>query len=106
MKTKRWVLAALLCVMNQMALAWDGMVTGKVILMEVTHGTNFGVRVTLDNGAPACTGGPSWAYLNEADSNYKVYVATFLTAKAMGTPVTIYSTKENNFCHIGHLASN
>ncbi len=53
-----------------------------------------------------CTGGPDWAYLNEDDSNYKTYVAALLTARAQGTPVTIYSNLENGYCKIGYITIN
>jgi hypothetical protein len=51
-----------------------------------------------------CNGGQSWAYLNDSDGNYKVYVASLMQAKALGSRVTIYSTLKNGFCHIGYIS--
>ena len=46
-----------------------------------------------------------WAYLNETDSNYKVYVAAILAARQAGSQLQIYTTTDTNgFCHIGHMA--
>lgn len=53
-----------------------------------------------------CTGGSDWAYLNETDSNYKVYVAALLLAKAQNTSVTVFSNLEYGQCHIGYIAAN
>lgn len=87
------------------AFAWDGTPSGKVSTIEVTAGSNYGFRVWLDAGQQAlCNGGTAFAFLNETDSNYKVYVASLLMAKAQGSAVTVYLTNVNGFCHIGHLA--
>lgn len=52
-----------------------------------------------------CGAGAKWAFLNEADSNYKVYVAALLMAKAQGSTVTVYSTNvDGAYCRIGHVA--
>jgi hypothetical protein len=86
------------------AMAWDGAIVGRVSVIEVTGGTNFGVRVSIASVAQMCTGGQSWAYLNETDSNYKVYVAALLLAKAQGNQVTVFSNLEGSYCHIGYLS--
>ena len=99
----RWVMASLLVAVLP-AWAWDGAPTGKIVSVEVTAGTNYAFRVWLSNGGQAlCTGGTAFAYLNEADSNYKVYVATLLMAKAQGSSVTLFMMNEGGFCHIGHM---
>jgi len=86
------------------ASAWDGTATGKISSVEVTAGPNYGFRVFLNGGQQAlCTGGTSFAFLFETDSNYKVYVASLLLAKAQGSTVTVFSTNEGGFCHIGHV---
>ncbi|WP_188053385.1 hypothetical protein [Iodobacter fluviatilis] len=51
-----------------------------------------------------CNGGQSCACLNDSDGNYKVYVASLMQAKALGSQVTIYSTLKNGFCHIGYIS--
>lgn len=85
-------------------LAWDGAVSGKILNIEVTHGGNYAVRVWLQDSPIMCGAGAKWAYLNEADSNYKVYVAAIMMAKAQGSTVTVYSNNvAGGFCQIGHL---
>lgn len=87
------------------ASAWDGIVSGKVSQLEVTAGGNYGVRVTVTNapGGLMCTGGATWAYLNETDSNYKVYVSVLLMARATGASVSVYSTRVGAYCQIQYL---
>jgi hypothetical protein len=109
-RTSRSLLARsflLLLFASAMALpasAWDGSATGKISSIEVTAGTNYGFRIFLNGAQQAlCTGGTSFAFLFESDSNYKVYVASLLLAKAQGSTVTIFSMNEGGFCHIGHV---
>jgi tartrate dehydratase alpha subunit/fumarate hydratase class I-like protein len=86
------------------AWAWDGAPTGKITSIDVTAGTNYAFRVYLNGGGSAlCTNGTSFAYLNEADSNYKVYVAALLMAKAQGSTVTLFVMTEGGMCHIGYI---
>lgn len=85
------------------ALAWDGAIAGQILQFDVTSGNNFGVRVTLKNSPLICTGGQTWAYINESDSNYKVYVAMLMMAKTQGSQVTLYTTQINGMCHIGYI---
>lgn len=94
-----------LCAASMPAAAWDNAPSGKITAIEVTAGTNYAFRVYLNGGGTAlCPNGTSFAYLNEADSNYKVYVASLLMAKAQGSTVTLFLINEGGFCHIGHLA--
>jgi len=93
------VLAVSSMVATPMAYATDNAV-GTIATMDVTAGSNYALRVSLTGGATMCTGGPSWAYLNDTDSNYKVYAAALMLAKAQGTRVTVYSLLENGYCHI------
>lgn len=83
--------------------AWDGVVSGKVADIQVTAGNNLGFRVALASAPVMCNGGQAFAYLNESDSNYKVYVSMIMLAKAQGYTVTIYANLEGAQCHIGHL---
>jgi hypothetical protein len=98
-------IAVALLVATSPAMAWDGIKSGTVQTIQVAAGNNYGFRVFVGDSSSMCTGGPTWAYLNEADSNYKTYVAAILTAKASGTPVTIYSTLEGTYCHIGFVTT-
>lgn len=97
---------ALLAIGVKPALAWDGEVVGVVSNLEITDANNQGFRVYLNSGMAMCTNGANWAYINEADSNYKVYVAALMAAKADKSPVRIYSTFVSGYCHIGYIAIN
>src|SRR5712691_11455385 len=86
------------------AFAWDGVTAGKIAQIDVTGGSNYGFRVTLVGMPPLCTGGASWAFLNETDSNYKVYVATLLAAKSADRQLTLYTTNAaGGYCQIGYI---
>jgi len=97
------VVGGMMLMAGEPALAWDGVVTGTIASIEVAQGNNFAFRVHLSGVATACTGGPSWSYLNEGDSNYKTFVAALMMAKAQGSAVNIYSTMVNGYCQIGHI---
>lgn len=85
--------------------AWDGTYTATISKISVTGGSNYGFRVYLSGVPSMCTNGPDWAYLLDTDSNYKTYVATILLAKAQGTTISINSTYDGQFCHIGYIAA-
>jgi hypothetical protein len=61
--------------------AWDGQVSGKITQLDITGGQKLAVRVCL-SGQTMCAGGATFAYLQDADSNCKVYVAALLSAQA------------------------
>lgn len=84
--------------------AWDGAVSGPIAAIDIAHGQNYGFRVGLAGGPTMCTGGATWAYLNESDSNYRTFVAALLLAKAQQSRVLIYSNLENGQCHIGYIS--
>jgi hypothetical protein len=86
------------------AHAWDGVASGNIYAVEITGGNSFGFRVFVSGVTNMCGSGSNWAYLNESDSNYKTYVAGILAAKAQGSTVTVYSTLENGYCHIGYIS--
>ena len=75
--------------------AWDGVATGAIRGFEITQGGNFAFRVILDSAGEMCGPGSvaGWAFINEADSNYKVYVANFMMARTLSKPVTIYMSR-------------
>jgi hypothetical protein len=85
-------------------VAWDGVVSGTINSVEITAAHNLGFRITLVGIATMCSGGTAIAYLNGGDSNYEVYVAALLAARAQGSSVTVYTNLENGYCHIGHIA--
>src|SRR3954470_15322096 len=99
-----WIIVSLMLIVSTPVFAWDGFASGTVTTIQITNGNNFGFRINLNGVAAMCTGGPSWGYLNEADSNYKTYVAVLMMAKSQGSAVSVYSNLENGYCHIGHIA--
>ena len=90
-----------------LSFAWDGSVSGKISGVDVTGGTNYGFRVYLSGSPAMCGNDHKWAYINENDSNYQVYVSALLAAKAMNSNVVIYSNRkdgdENGYCKIGYI---
>jgi len=112
MSTRKWIGFALLVtavagISPRSAAAWDGTVSGRISSIDVADGANFAFRVVLDGTSACGPTGQGWAYLNEADSNYKVFVATLLSAKASASSVKLYTTivKWNGYdmCHIGYI---
>ncbi len=89
------------------ALAWDGAIQGRISKVEVAEATNYALRVHVVGDPPMCGAQtPDWAYLNEADSNYRVYVAVILAAKQAGDTVMIYTNRDSSgYCKVGYLAS-
>jgi len=90
------------------AQAWDGSVSGKISIVDVTGGQNYGFRVSLKNSPKLCGNSYSWAYINQSDSNYQTYVSVLLAAKAMQSTVTIYTTRKggeaNGYCKMGYIS--
>lgn len=84
--------------------AWDGVVTGKIVTIDVTNAGNFAFRVYLQ-GNPAICSTHTWAYLDDTNANYKVYVSALLMAKATGSNVTLYTNIDSGygFCRIGYI---
>ena len=103
---KKAVLAGLmfLGLVSTSAYAWDGTVQGKIWRIDVTATGNYTFRVMLQ-GSPVLCGATNWAYLDEVDTNYKVYAATLLAAKASGSDTVIYTTKDQSgYCKVGYVA--
>jgi hypothetical protein len=85
--------------------AWDGVTTGRISSIAVTGAGNLPFRVYLD-GSPLLCGpsGMAEGYLDDTDSNYKVYVAALMMAKAMGSTVTLHADVGSyNRCRIGYV---
>jgi len=86
------------------AQPWDGAITGKVGTIDVAQANNFAFRVSI-GGQAMCTNGPSWAYVNATDANYKAYMSLIMLARSMDKPVVVFSTKDpNGFCQIGFVS--
>lgn len=86
------------------ASAWDGRTVGKIRSVDVTGGNNYDYRITLVNSPALCGNSNSWAYINESDSNYQVYVSLLTAAYMANKQVTIYATVTAiGYCHIGYI---
>lgn len=89
---------------------WHGSVTGKIKTVDVADGNNYGFRVTLNGSPKLCGNEHTWAYINEADSNYQTFVAVLLAAKAAQFDVRLFTTRKNNtangYCRIGYISVN
>jgi hypothetical protein len=87
------------------AYAWDGNAIGVPVRVDVTDGNVYGFRISLAGYPTLCGNTDTWAYINLADSNYNTYVATLLAAKAAGSTVQLYTSRDaGNRCHIGYIA--
>jgi len=79
-------------------------VSGTIQEMYFSGEANFAVRVYLNGVTDPCgNGGSGFAFINADASNYKVYVAALLAAKASGNSVTLTVTPyayANSFCQL------
>lgn len=73
------------------------------IEVNASDATYYGLRVALDGVTTICTGGPDWAYVNEADSNYKTTLSALLFAASMKKTVTIVSALTGAGCKISFV---
>lgn len=100
---RKLAMAVMLMCASSQAYAWDGMKSGKLTRVDVvTNGDNFGFRVYQD-GSPMCGTSESWGFVNKGDSNYDAMVALLMSAYMNGKSVTVLSTKEGSYCHIGYV---
>lgn len=100
----RIYLLALALTLSTTAFAWDGTVTGQISQIDVTAAEGQGLRIQIAGVSSMCGNSISWAYLNESDSNYKVYVAAALAAKAARDTVTLYTTRDvAGYCKLGYF---
>jgi hypothetical protein len=105
MKTLIAILLTVSALCAPASYAWDGAVTGTVSGFDVTGGTNFAFRVYLNGVTNVCSGSYNVAYINETDSNYSTYVAAVMFAKANGSALTLYTTRDaSGLCKIGYLS--
>lgn len=74
--------------------------SGQIYALYAAQGTNYAYRVYLTGVATTCPGGGSFAYTNVSDDNYKAYVATLLSAFALGKPVNLTMELVGAQCHI------
>lgn len=78
--------------------------TGTINNLYFSGETNLAVRVYLNGVTDPCgNGGSAFAFINAGDSNYKVYVAGLLMAKAQGSTVNLVVTPDSanaSYCHL------
>lgn len=78
--------------------------SGKIQSLYISGEANFAVRVYLNGvGDPCGNGGSAFAFINANDSNYKVYVAGLMMAKAQGSTVYLVVTPDSaipSFCRL------
>ena len=107
---KKIILALGILISSTANAAWDGATSGKISVIDVTSGNNYGFRITLAGAPKLCGNDHAWAYINESDSNYNVYVSVLLAAKAANYNVTVYTNRKdsaaNGYCRIGYIAVN
>lgn len=98
--------ALLLALPPAHALAWDGVLTGKVVAFEISAGGNYDLRVYAGASSNPCVGAPpvGWAYINQADGNYQTYASMLSIAFTTFKTVTLYLTRDSSgYCRISHL---
>lgn len=89
------------------ASAWDGILTGTVVGIEVvapggtSHNMDFRVYVS---GTGKCNGN-GWAYIDSNTTNYNAIVATILSAKVTKSQISVYANKDSaGYCQIGDVS--
>lgn len=92
-------LLILLAFFTPMIANADGQMTAvfKPTGLYISHEGNYHLRV---QGVPAgCQAG--WAYINQADSGSKTYIASLMLAFAAGKQVQLFVEPDGNgYCHI------
>jgi hypothetical protein len=76
--------------------------SGTIQSLYLSGENNFAVRVFLNGVADPCGNGiTGWAYINATSSNYKVYTAGLMLAKAQGGRVNLVVTPDaNGYCQL------
>ena len=75
--------------------------TGVISSIYISNGQNFAYRVYFAGRSSACASGTGgFAYMNEADSSYKVFVANLMMVYALGKTVNLNVEYVNGYCHI------
>ena len=87
-----------LFVWSAAAVAYDGVVSGQINLVEgsTTANGGFPFVVTLKNSPALCNNTNTSAYLLSTDSNYRVNASVLLTAKSLGSTVTLSSNQDSS----------
>lgn len=82
--------------------------SGTIQSLSFSGETNYAVRVFLGGVTDPCgNGGSAFAFINATDSNYKVYVAGLMMAKAQGSTVNLVVAPDNynsSYCRLIEFA--
>jgi hypothetical protein len=81
-RSRALLLALAVLTISRASFAWDGTPVGIITSITAAEGGNMPFRVSLSNQTSLCGNSWDWAYLSDADGNYKVQVATLLFAKS------------------------
>jgi hypothetical protein len=102
--------ASILACLSQNASAYIGPIAGEIGTVEVIGSGggapgNFDFRIFFANNPVICNG-QAWAYINTSDVNYGAMVSSLLTAKALGSSVTIYVNQDaRGFCQLAYIGA-
>lgn len=94
---------AALCACTVPAAAGQWVSAFTVTSLFVSGENNYQYRLYGMPTVTACTNGPNWAFINDADSGSKGKVATLLGAFYSGRRVGIFVEAENGYCHVLEL---
>lgn len=103
------LLLLLSVLVSQPASAATG-VAGQVGNIEIVGSDggapgNYDFRVFLTTGGVICNG-QNWAYINTSDANYSALVASMLSAKTLGSTVTLYVDPVGAYCQLAYVVLN
>jgi hypothetical protein len=106
MKIKMMIAVIALSFVASSVFAWDGSGTGKVDTISVSNDVSYTFRVSLLPQSPLCGTTNTFAYLNDGETGYKTFVGTLMLAKALGSSVTLYTTRDaSGYCHLGYVST-
>ena len=96
-----------LCIlgMSSGALGQTFTTYGKIGTIQVLNSGNMPFRVSFANGQGICgSASGEWAYLNEADASYKLWVATLIAARVSESYVSLQASLDSqSYCRIGNV---
>lgn len=75
-------------------------IDGQIADIYISGGANFGYRVSLVGRNPICSAGSIFAYVNDTDSNYKVFVSNLMLAYYTKKQISLIMEPAGNYCHI------
>ena len=105
---KKVILATVGILTMQTAVAYDGQVSGQIDMIQSASSAAtaaFSFSVSLKNAPALCGNSNTSAYLLNTDSNYRLNSTILLTAKSLGSTVSLSSNRDaNGYCQIMQLS--